>query len=128
VFVKEGTSGSLTQRVDDLEDEVEQINTDLSAKGVYTLYTNNNAPTTPNTATLSDSISNYDLIIIEARLSRSGQMETCTYSANHIPIGDRIGATNNSFYCVYTVTSNTELTNYAVSEGYYLNHVYGVKL
>lgn len=30
VFVKEGTSGSLTQRVDDLEDEVEQINTDLS--------------------------------------------------------------------------------------------------
>ena len=30
VFVKEGTSASLTQRVDDLEDEVEQINTDLS--------------------------------------------------------------------------------------------------
>jgi hypothetical protein len=30
VFVKEGTSGSLTQRVDELEDEVEQINTDLS--------------------------------------------------------------------------------------------------
>jgi hypothetical protein len=30
VFVKEGTSGSLTQRVDDLEDEVEQINSDLS--------------------------------------------------------------------------------------------------
>lgn len=109
-------------------EQLEEINTDLSAKGITTLYTNTGT-TNPASITLSDSMSNYDLILFVAKYTHSGQSDSNILPASVVVNDPMVVISNDAMYVVYNISSDTTLTFSSASRNdYIISGVYGIKL
>ena len=102
-----------------------------SGGSMTTLYTASNE-TAPSTITLDDSVTNYDMIIVNVMPPTSGISTLATvsntYIVNCLVANCVLGAQAGSYHAWYYYTNATTLTQYVTEGGYYIKSVVGVKL
>lgn len=94
------------------------------------LYTAS-SETAPNTITLNDDITNYDMVVINISPATASistlAMTSSNYIVDALVSGCIIGAFAGSNHAWYNYTNSTTLTKYATAGNYYIKSIVGIK-